>query len=178
MKVEFTLAKKIFEKDFDFCHKSESFFVINYVGALKSIAFSKMKSVYFLKKVIAVGLCLTIFLGTPISSYAQEITGRMVSPRFTYIDSYYLSLNAANGIASIYADLESKEKNIDCYIKCNLEKLTGSTYWMQMKSFESTGSGYATLSVDYPIARGTYRVMGVFRCSTETQTGYTGNDTY
>ena len=170
------MAKKNFEKDFDFCHKSESFFVINYVGALKSIAFSKMKRVNFLKKVMAVALSLTIFFGTSMNSYASEV--RVANPRFTYIDSYFMSLSAENGYASIAASLASKQTGADCYIKCNLEKLTGSTYWMQMKSFESRGTSITALSVDYPIERGTYRVMGTFRCNTETQTAYTGNDTY
>ena len=125
---------------------------------------------------MAVALSLTIFFGTSINSYASEV--RIVNPRFTYIDTYYMSLKAENGNATIIAELIAKETGADCYIKCNLEKLTGSTYWMQMKSFESTGISATTLSVDYPIARGTYRVMGTFRCNTETQTAYTGNDTY
>ena len=135
-----------------------------------------MKRVNFLKKVMAVALSLTIFFGTSMNSYASEV--RVVNPRFTYISSYVLSLKAENGNAGIFAELLSKQAGATCYIKCNLEKLTGSTYWMQMKSFESTGISATTLSVDYPIERGTYRVMGTFRCNTETQTAYTGNDTY
>ena len=135
-----------------------------------------MKRVNFLKKVMAVALSLTIFFGTSMNSYASEV--RVANPRFTYIDSYVLSLKAENGNASIFADLISKQAGADCYIKCNLEKLTGSTYWMQMKSFESRGITATTLVANYPIERGTYRVMGTFRCNTETQTAYTGNDTY
>ena len=52
------------------------------------------------------------------------------------------------------------------------------TYWMQMKSFEANRTGTVVLSASHPIDRGTYRVMGNFRCNTETQTAYTGNDTY
>lgn len=131
-----------------------------------------------LKKLLAVGLCLSIFFGTSINSYAAEKSSNTVSPRFTYIFTYTLSLDAQNGNAHIIASLTNKDKDGECYIKCNLEKLTGSTYWMQMKSFESTGIGSTSLSADHGIDRGTYRVMGVFRCNTETQTGYTGNQTY
>ena len=127
---------------------------------------------------MAVALSLTMFLGTSTNCYAQEVSVRSTSPRFTYISSYYLSLNAENGNAHIIADLSSKDYTVECYIKCNLEKLTGSTYWMQIKSFDKRNTGAVNLVVDYPIERGTYRVMGTFRCNTETQTAYTGNDTY
>lgn len=130
-----------------------------------------------IKKLLAACLCLTIFLSTPMHSYAAEGEAT-VSPRFTYILEYSMSLTAENGNAHIVADLISKDSSVEAYIKCNLEKLTGSTYWMQMKSFSSTGTGRTTLIADHAIDRGTYRVMGTFRCHTETQTAYTGNQTY
>lgn len=130
------------------------------------------------KRILAAGLCLSIICGTSMTSNAAESNGYAASPRYTYISSYFLSLNVGDGNACITADLISKDKDAECYIKCNLEKLTGSTYWMQMKSFSSTGTGATVLSVNHDIDRGTYRVMGVFRCNTETQTGYTGNQTY
>ncbi len=113
-----------------------------------------------------------------MTSNAAESNGYAASPRYTYIASYDLILTVGDGNACITAHLASKDKDTECYIKCNLEKLTGSTYWMQMKSFESTGIAGTTLSVNHGIDRGTYRVMGVFRCNNETQTGYTGNQTY
>lgn len=135
----------------------------------------KMK-VNFLKKLVAVTLCSIIFMGTSVNSYASE-EGTSVSPRYTYIDNYSMTLTAENGNAHIFANVMSKDSSTSCYIKCNLEKLMGS-YWMQMKSFEATGTGSATVIADHGIDRGTYRVMGTFRCHTETQTAYTGNETY
>ena len=135
----------------------------------------KMK-VNFLKKLVAVTLCAVIFLGTSVNSYASEIETQ-VAPRYTYIDSLAMSLSINNGNAHIVADLISKDSSKDCYIKCNLEKLTGS-YWMQIKSFEKTNRASATLIADHSIDRGTYRVMGTFRLVNETQTAYTGNKTY
>ena len=132
--------------------------------------------VNFLKKLVAVGLCFSIFLGTSVNSYASEVE-TSVSPRYTYIDNYAMSLTAENGNAHIVADLVGKDSSKECYIKCNLEKLTGS-YWMQIKSFEASDTAGVTLIADHSISRGTYRVMGTFRCHTETQTAYTGNETY
>ncbi len=129
-----------------------------------------------LKKLLAACLCLILFLSTPIHSYAAEAE-TSVNPRFTYISNYCMSLTAENGTASIYADLTSKDSSLNCYIKCNLEKLMG-TYWMQMKSFESNGIGSTAFGVYHPIDRGTYRVMGTFRINNEIQTAYTGNQTY
>lgn len=132
--------------------------------------------VNLLKKIVAVCLCSVLFLGTSINTYATE-TETSVVPRFTYISEYTMSLSTDNGNAHIVANVISKGSSINCYVKCNLEKLTGS-YWMQMKSFESSGVGTATVIANHPIDRGTYRVMGIFKCSTETQTAYTGNKTY
>lgn len=129
------------------------------------------------KKLVAVCLCFTIFFGTSINSYATE-AGGTVSPRYSYISTYSLSLSTDNGNAHIAATLVSKDSTLDCYIKCNLEKLTGSTYWMQIKSFETTGRAGVTLIADHSIESGTYRVMGTFRINNEIQTAYTGNKTY
>lgn len=129
------------------------------------------------KKLVAVCLCFAIFFGTSINSYATE-EGGTVSPRYTYISNYSLSLSTDNGNAHIAATLTSKDSSLDCYIKCNLEKLTGSTYWMQIKSFETTGKAGTALSGDHAIGSGTYRVMGTFRINNEIQTAYTGNKTY
>ena len=131
--------------------------------------------VNFLKKLVAVALCSVLFLGTSMNTYASEETN--VVPRFTYIYNYAMSLTTDNGNAHIFADLVSKDSSQVCYIKCNLEKLTGS-YWVQMKSFEASHVAGVTLVADHPIDRGTYRVMGTFRINNEIQTAYTGNKTY
>ena len=128
-----------------------------------------------LKKLVAVALCFVLFLGTSVNTYASEETN--VVPRYTYISDYMMSLTAENGNAHIVATLNSKDTSLDCYIKCNLEKLTGS-YWVQMKSFEATGKSAVGLVGDHTISRGTYRVMGTFRINNEIQTAYTGNKTY
>ena len=127
-------------------------------------------------KLVAVALCFVLFLGTSMNTYASEAENSVV-PRFTYIYNYTMSLSTDNGNAHVVATLTSKDFSLDCYIKCNLEKLVGS-YWMQMKSFEQTTKGSATLIGDHPIDRGTYRVMGTFRINNEIQTAYTGNKTY
>lgn len=132
--------------------------------------------VKFLKKLVAVGLCAIMFLGTSVNTYASEAE-TFVSPRYTYIDNLSMSLTAENGNAHIFADLVSKDSSKECYIKCNLEKLMGS-YWMQIKSFEASDTAGVTLIADHGIDRGTYRVMGTFRIVNETQTAYTGNKTY
>ena len=129
------------------------------------------------KKLLAACLCLTIFFSTPLHSYASE-NGSRVSPRYTYISEYSMSLRTENGNAHIFADLVSKDSKKECYIKCNLEKLTGSTYWMQIKSFEARATAGVTLVADHAIEKGTYRSMGTFRIENEIQTGYTGNQTY
>lgn len=128
------------------------------------------------KKLVAVGLCFSIFFATSMNSYATEVMSS-INPRYTYISNYSMSLSTENGNAHMFGTLASKVTGVECYIKANLEKLTGS-YWMQMKSFESTGIGATTLMADHPITSGTYRVMCTFRCHTETQTAYTGNKTY
>ena len=128
-----------------------------------------------MKKLVAVALCFVLFLGTSVNTYASEEIN--VVPRYTYISNLAMSLTAENGNAHIFATLTSKDSSLDCYIKCNLEKLTGS-YWVQMKSFEQTSKGLAVLIADHPISRGTYRVMGTFRINNEIQTAYTGNETY
>ena len=116
-------------------------------------------------------------MSMPMQSFAQEISSYSVNPRFTYISYYRLYFNAENGNAHIEADLQGKSDVTYTYIKCNLEKLTG-TYWMQMKSFSATGYDSTELYVDYPIEKGTYRVMTTFKCNTEVQTVYSQNDTY
>ena len=120
-------------------------------------------------------MCLTMFLNMGAMAFAQENT--TIQPRYTYIMDYGLSLDIENGNAHIYADLNGKTGTTESYIKCNLEKLTGS-YWMQIQSFSKTGDDAVVLSADYPVDRGTYRVMGTFRCNNETQTAYSGNWTY
>ena len=120
-------------------------------------------------------MCLTMFLNMGAMAFAQENSA--VQPRYTYISDYGLSLDVINGNAHIYADLTGKTGTTECYIKCNLEKLMGS-YWMQIQSFSKTGDNAVVLSADYPVGRGTYRVMGTFRCNNETQTAYSGNYTY
>lgn len=164
------------KKDSGFCHKSESFFVITYVGAKASGVSCFLMKLGLLKKLLAACLCLTLFLSTPIHSYATE-SEMSASPRYTYISDYHMSLSVSDATAHIYADLTSKDFSQNCYIKCNLEKLMG-TYWMQMKSFETNGIGGIAMGVDHPIDRGTYRVMGTFRINNEIQTAYTGNKTY
>lgn len=136
-----------------------------------------MKSKIFMK-VLALCVCLTFFCSTPVTSYALEASNGSISPRFTYISYYRLELTIDNGNARIIAELNGKSDVTESYIKCNLEKLTGSTYWMQIKSFSDTGYKSATVSESYPIEKGTYRVMGTFRCNTETQTAYSPNQTY
>ena len=128
-----------------------------------------------LKKIVAICLCSILFLGTSMNTYASEETN--VVPRYTYIRDYVMSLSIDSGNAHIFATLTSKDSSLDCYIKCNLEKLSGS-YWMQIKSFETTHRAGATLVADHSIDRGTYRVMGTFRINNEIQTAYTGNKTY
>ena len=128
-----------------------------------------------MKKLVAVALCFVLFLGISVNTYASEETS--VVPRYTYISNLAMSLTAENGNAHIFANLVSKDSSQNCYIKCNLEKLMGS-YWMQIKSFETTHRAGATLVGDHPIDRGTYRVMGTFRINNEIQTAYTGNKTY
>ena len=127
------------------------------------------------KKLVAVALCFALFLGTSVNTYASEESN--VVPRYTYISNLAMSLSVGNGNAHIVADLTSKDSSLDCYIKCNLEKLTGS-YWVQMKSFEATRKAIVVLVADHPISSGTYRVMGTFRINNEIQTAYTGNKTY
>lgn len=135
-----------------------------------------MKSKIFMK-VLALCVCLTFFCSTPVTSYALEASNGSISPRFTYISYYYLNLSVGNGNAHINAELDGKSDVTESYIKCNLEKLTG-TYWMQIKSFSETGYKSVTMIEDYAITPGTYRVMGTFRCNTETQTAYSANRTY
>ena len=120
-------------------------------------------------------MCLTMFLNMGAMAFAEENTS--IQPRYTYISDYSLSLYVSDGNAHISADLDGKTGTTESYIKCNLEKLTGS-YWMQIQSFSKTGVNSITLSADYPVGRGTYRVMGTFRCNNETQTAYSGNFTY
>ena len=136
-----------------------------------------MKSKIFMK-VLALCVCLTFFCSSPVTSYALEASNGSISPRFTYISYYRLELTIDNGNARIVGELNGKSDVTESYIKCNLEKLTGSTYWMQIKSFSKTGTKGVTLIEYYPVERGTYRVMGTFRCNTETQTAYSPNQTY
>ena len=128
-----------------------------------------------MKKLFALCMCLTMFLNMGAMAFAQENTS--IQPRYTYISDLNLSLTISNGNAHISADLNGKTGTTESYIKCNLEKLMGS-YWMQIQSFSSTGTYATVLSADYPVDRGTYRVMGTFRCNNETQTAYSGNWTY
>ena len=114
----------------------------------------------------------------PMQSFAQEAEGATVSPRFTYIADYSLDFRISDGNANINAGLVGNSDVTTCSIKCNLEKLTGSTYWMQIKSFSATGSSYANLITSYGVSSGMYRVMTVFKCNTETQTVYSPNVTY
>ena len=120
-------------------------------------------------------MCLTMFLNMGAMAFAQENSS--IQPRYTYISDFSLALTVINGNAHISADLDGKTGTTESYIKCNLEKLTG-TYWMQIQSFSKTGTDVVILSADYPVGRGTYRVMGTFRCNNETQTAYSGNWTY
>lgn len=150
----------------------EFHFVILYVGARNVCSFLKAKN---MKKLFAICLCLTLFFNMGATAFASE--GRVIQPRYTYILDYALSLNVADGNAHISADLDGKPGTTESYIKCNLEKLMGS-YWMQLKSFENYGDTGTYLYADYPVTRGTYRVMGTFRCNNETQTAYSGNFVY
>lgn len=150
----------------------EFYFVILYVGARNVCSFLKAKN---MKKLFAICLCLTLFFNMGATAFASE--GRVIQPRYTFIANYGLSLNINDGTAHISADLDGKTGTTEAYIKCNLEKLMGS-YWMQMKSFEEYGTDTVWLSAYHKVDRGTYRVMGTFRCNNETQTAYSGNFVY
>ena len=122
-------------------------------------------------------MCLAVFMNTPVMAYAQEAESTNVTPRYSCISSYKVELSISSGTASISANLSGYSNVTDSYIKCNLEKLMGS-YWMQLKSFTASGVTSASLSKSYSVDAGTYRVMGTFRCNTETITAYSSNVTY
>lgn len=127
---------------------------------------------------MAIGLCMALFIGMPMQSFAMEAECSSISPRFTYISDYCLDFSISGGNANIYGELVGNSDVTSSSIKCNLEKLTGSTYWMQIKSFSASGGGSAILDTSYSVSSGMYRVMAVFKCNTETQTVYSPNVTY
>ncbi len=135
-----------------------------------------MKVIQILKRLLAVSLCAIVFFSTPVSSYAAE-DNEGIMPAYTRIMYHYIYLSVGDGNAHIVADLEGRFDVTETYAKCNLEKLMG-TYWMQIKSFSKTGTQYVNFEEYYPIDRGTYRVMGTYRCDTETITVYSTNETY
>ena len=136
-----------------------------------------MKKVRLLAKFVAVCLCCAMFVNTPMNAYAMEADNTYVTPRYASVSDYSLSLSVASGNAHISANLNGKSGVSESYIKCNLEKLSGS-YWVQLQSFSSTGTSSTSLSADYGVEKGTYRVMGTFRCDSETITAYSANQTY
>lgn len=123
-------------------------------------------------------MALIIFIASPMTAFAMEGDSTSVTPRYTSIFDYSLYLTVSNGNANISATLDGKSGVTESYIKCNLEKLTGSTYWMQIQSFSSTGTSSTSLSTSYGVGSGMYRVMGTFRCDSETVTAYSSNVTY
>lgn len=112
-----------------------------------------------------------------MNAYAMEADNTYVTPRYASVSNYSLGLTVASGNAHISATLDGKSGVSESYIKCNLEKLSGS-YWVQLQSFSSTGTSSTSLSADYGVEKGTYRVMGTFRCDSETITAYSANQTY
>ena len=69
--------------------------------------FSKINK-FLSKKLLAVGLCLVLFLSTPIHSYATE-SEATVSPRFSYIATYSLSLSFNNDSACCFLLLKIRK---------------------------------------------------------------------
>lgn len=131
-----------------------------------------------IKGLLAVILSIMLAMIMPMQSYAMEAQSASLSPRYAYITSCSVDLSISNGTATITASLTGQKDVTSSNIKCNLEKLTGSTYWMQIQSFWASGTNSANLNTTYGVSSGTYRVVGHFTCNTETATVYSGNRTY
>lgn len=130
-------------------------------------------------KLLAVSMCMAIFVNTPIVSFAATADGENVAvPYLTYITSYDVSLNFSNGNALVSGSVTGKSGVTKSIVICNLEKLVGS-YWLQVQSFTDTKAGSsASVSGSYPVDAGTYRVYGSFTCNNEIRTAYTANKSY
>ena len=79
------------------------------------------------KKLVAVSLCSILFLGTSVNTYASEVE-TSVSPRYTYIDNFSMSLTAENGNEKKYKIIVSVEDLNPIQVKIGEDKYTQLTY--------------------------------------------------
>ncbi len=125
------------------------------------------------KRIITVILCLSMLF-----SFCCSVNASSVQPRYNYVSLMTAGLVISNGTAHCQSDIETPAYQTErVIIEMHLEKKT-LWWWDDVTSWTvSYKGGYCSLSENYTVGNGTYRVRTEFTVialggDTETITGY------
>lgn len=123
-----------------------------------------------MRRILSHVLIIFMALLLSIPCYAIGAEELAVSPRYTYIRDYEVSLtiDEDTGAAEYYANCVTLDEQTVVQVVCKLQKYTGA-YWTTLKTWYASGTPYARVSGEWPVENGyTYRVyVTISVCNSE-----------
>ena len=102
-----------------------------------------------------------------VSTHAKEANVQ-IEPRMTSINAYHTELFISSaGVASISGYVRGKSGVTNAYVEVTLQKKV-SGEWIDVESWEDSGTRNSSISETYSVSRGTYRVVMI--CSADGET--------
>lgn len=134
-----------------------------------------MKRIY---KTAVICFCMLLCgLALPVSVHAKE-TNVQIEPRMTSIYAYHTELSiSSGGIASISGYVRGKPGVTSTYVEVILQKKV-SGEWIDVESWEDSGTRNASVAETYSVSRGTYRVVMTCSADGETQSATSAERVY
>ena len=119
--------------------------------------------------VISLVLLLTSMLVVPASATDENST---ISPRYVNISVFYASVGVnGSGKASCYGDVTTANSTHKVYLDITLQRYKDG-YWSNVKSWDTSGTGGATLDKSW------YVTSGYYYRTAATATVYTSGGSY
>lgn len=116
-------------------------------------------------------------LALPVSAHTEE-ANIQIEPRMTSINAYHTELSISSaGVASISGYVRGKSGVTSAYVEVTLQKKV-SGEWIDVESWEDSGTRNASVAETYSVSRGTYRVVMTCSADEETKTATSAERTY
>lgn len=116
-------------------------------------------------------------LALPVSVHAKEANAQ-IEPRMTNIYAYHTDLSiSSDGIASISGYVRGKSGVTGTYVEVTLQKKVSGA-WVDVESWEDSGTRNASVAETYSVSRGTYRVVMTCSADGETKTAISAERSY
>ena len=129
-------------------------------------------------RVAVICICMLFCeLVLPVSAHANEANVQ-IDPRMTSINAYHTELSISSvGVASISGYVRGKSGVTSAYVEVTLQKKV-SGEWIDVESWEDSGTRNASVSETYSVSRGTYRVVMTCSADGETKSATSAERTY